>query len=80
MDFEKFFNDLLKDEELSAEEFYKYVNRNKKLYMFKDYPNGKYYCLKLSDECRNLLDWLINDIGLLDAALIPMDEAEAREF
>lgn len=53
---------------------------NKKLYTFKDYPNDKYYCLKLSDECRNLLDWLINDIGLLDATLIPTDEVEAREF
>lgn len=80
MDFEKFFNDLLSDEELSVEEFQKYMNRNKKLYMFKDYPNGEYYYLKLSDECRNLLDWLIDDIGLLDATLISVDEVETHEF
>lgn len=83
MDFEKFFNNLLSSEELeklSVEEFQKYVNRDKKLYIFKDYPNGEYYYLKLNDESRNLLDWLIDDIGLLDATLIPMDEIETHEF
>lgn len=83
MDFEKFFNDLLNGEELkelSVEEVHRYVNRNKKLYMFKEYPNDEYYYLKLSDEGRNLLDWLIDDIGLLDATLIPMDKVEPHEF
>ena len=83
MDFEKFFNDLLSNaevEEMSMEDFKKYVNREKKLYMMKDYPNDEYYYLKLSDESKNLLDWLIDDVGLLDAYLIPMDEVEAHEF
>ena len=83
MDFERFFNELLTGEELeemSMEDFKKYVNRDKKLYMFKDYPNGEYYYLKLSDESKNLLDWLIDDVGLLDVTLIPVDEIEAHEF
>lgn len=83
MDFERFFNELLTGEELkrmSMEDFKKYVNRDKKLYMFKDYPNGEYYYLKLSDESRKLLDWLIDDVGLLDATLTPVDEIEAHEF
>lgn len=83
MDFEKFFNDLLSNaevEEMSMEDFKKYVNREKKLYMMKDYPNDEYYYLKLSDESKNLLDWLIDDVGLLDAYLIPVDEVEAHEF
>lgn len=83
MDFEKFFSDLLSGEELkemSVEDFQKYVNREKKLYIFKDYSNGEYYYLKLSNESYNLLNWLIDDIGLLDATLIPMDEIETHEF
>lgn len=83
MDFEKLFNDLLSNaevEEMSMEDFKKYVNKEKKMYMFKEYPNGEYYYLKLSDESRNLLDWLIKDVGVLDATLIPMNEIEAHEF
>lgn len=83
MDFEKFFGDLLSGEELkemNVEDFRKYVNREKKLYIFKDYSNGEYYYLKLSDESYNLLNWLIDDIDLLDATLIPMDEIETHEF
>ena len=83
MDFERFFNDLLDGrevEELNMEDFKKYVGREKKLYIMKDFPNDEYYYLKLSDENKNLLDWLIDDVGLLDAYLIPMDEVEAHEF
>lgn len=83
MDFEKFFSDLLSNaevEEMSMEDFKKYVNREKKLYMMKDYPNDEYYYLKLSDESKNLLDWLIDEVGLLDAYLIPMNEIAAHEF
>ena len=83
MDFERFFNDLLSNEEvegMSMEDFKKYVGREKKLYMMKDFPNDEYYYLKLSDESRNLLDWLIDDVGMLDAVLIPMNEIEAHEF
>ena len=77
MDFEKLFNDLLDSEELDA--FKKYVNKEKKVYLMKDFPNNEYYCLKLSDESKNLLDWLIND-GLLDAYLFTTDEIETLEF
>ena len=83
MDFEKLFNDLLSNaevEEINMEDFKKYVNKEKKLYMMKDYPNDEYYYLKLSDESKNLLDWLIDEVGLLDAHLIPMDEIDAMEF
>lgn len=83
MDFERFFSDLLTNEELeemSMEDFKKYVNKEKKMYIFKEYPSGEYYYLKLSDESRNLLDWLIKDVGVLDATLIPMNEIEAHEF
>lgn len=83
MDFERFFNDLLTSEELekmNMEDFKKYVNKEKKLYMMKDYPNDEYYYLKLSDESKNLLDWLIDEVGLLDAYLIPMNEIAAHEF
>lgn len=78
MDFEKLFNDLLNNEEL--DEFKKYVNKEKKLYVMRDFPNNDYYSLKLSDESKNLLEWLIKDIELLDAHLIPMDEIDAMEF
>ena len=78
MDFEKIFSDLLNNEEL--DEFKKYVNKEKKLYVMRDFPNNDYYSLKLSDESKNLLEWLIEDIELLDAHLIPMDEIEAHEF
>lgn len=78
MDFEKLFNDLLNNEEL--DEFKKYVNKEKKLYVMRDFPNNDYYSLKLSDESKNLLEWLIEDIELLDAHLIPMDEIDAMEF
>lgn len=77
MDFEKLFNDLLDSEEL--DDFKKYVNKEKKLYLMKDFPNDEYYYLKLSDESKNLLDWLIND-GLLDAYLFTVDEIETYEF
>ena len=77
MDFEKLFNDLLDSEEL--DDFKKYVNKEKKLYLMKDFPNDEYYYLKLSDESKNLLDWLIND-GLLDAYLFTTDEIETLEF
>ena len=83
MDFEKFFSDLLTNEELeemSMEDFKKYVNKEKKMYMFKEYLNSEYYYLKLSDESRNLLDWLIKDVEVLDATLIPINEIEAHEF
>lgn len=78
MDFEKLFNNLLDSEEL--DEFKKYVNKEKKLYVMRDFPNNDYYSLKLSDESKNLLEWLIEDIELLDAHLIPMDEIDAMEF
>lgn len=78
MDFEKIFSDLLDSEELDA--FKKYVNKEKKLYVMRDFPNNDYYSLKLSDESKNLLEWLIEDIELLDAHLIPMDEIDAMEF
>lgn len=78
MDFEKLFNELLNNEEL--DEFKKYVNKEKKLYVMRDFPNNDYYSLKLSDESKNLLEWLIEDIELLDAHLIPMDEIDAMEF
>ena len=78
MDFEKLFNDLLNNEEL--DEFKKYVNKEKKLYVMRDFPNNDYYSLKLSDESKNLLEWLIEDIELLDAHLIPMDEIDTMEF
>lgn len=77
MDFEKIFSDLLNSEEL--DEFKKYVNKEKKLYLMKDFPNDEYYYLKLSDESKNLLDWLINE-GLLDAYLFTADEIETYEF
>ena len=83
MDSEKFFNNLLSNEELEAmsmDDFKKYVNREKKLYIMKDFPNDEYYYLKLSEGNKNLLDWLINDVGLLDACLIPMNEIETHEF
>lgn len=83
MDFEKFFNDLLNNEEveeMNMEDFKKYVNKEKKMYMFKEYLNSEYYYLKLSDESRNLLDWLIKDVEVLDATLISMNEIEAHEF
>lgn len=83
MDFEKFFNDLLSNaevEEMNMEDFKKYVNKEKKMYMFKEYLNSEYYYLKLSDESRNLLDWLIKDIEVLDATLISINEIEAHEF
>ena len=65
MDFEKIFSNLLDSEEL--DEF------------MKDFPNDEYYYLKLSDESKNLLDWLINE-GLLDAYLFTADEIETYEF
>lgn len=77
MDFEKLFNELLNREEL--DDFMKYVNKEKKTYMMKDFPNDEYYFLKLSDESKNLLDWLIND-GMLDAYLFTIDEIETYEF
>ena len=77
MDFEKIFSDLLDSEEL--DDFKKYLNKEKKLYLMKDFPNDEYYYLKLSDESKNLLDWLIND-GLLDAYLFTVDEIETYEF
>lgn len=78
MDFEKIFNDLLNSEEL--DDFMKYVNKEKKMYMLKDFPNDEYYFLKLSDESKKLLDWLIDDAGMLDAYLFTMDEIESHEF
>lgn len=78
MDFEKIFNDLLDSEELDA--FKKYVNKEKKTYMMKDFPNDEYYFLKLSDESKNLLDWLIDGVGLLDAYLFTPEEIETHEF
>lgn len=78
MDFEKLFNDLLNSEEL--DDFMKYVNKEKKMYVMRDFPNNDYYSLKLSDESKNLLKWLIEDIELLDAHLIPMDEIDTMEF
>ena len=78
MDFEKIFNDLLNSEEL--DDFKKYINKEKKLYLMKDFPNNEYYYLKLSDESKNLLEWLIDDIGLLDACLFTTEEIEAHEF
>lgn len=78
MDFEKLFNDLLNSEEL--DDFMKYVNKEKKTYMMKDFPNDEYYFLKLSDESKNLLDWLIDEVGLLDAYLFTTDEIETYEF
>lgn len=83
MDFEKLFNDLLSNaevEEMNMEDFKKYVNKEKKLYVMRDFPNNDYYSLKLSDESKNLLEWLIEDIELLDAHLIPMDEIDTMEF
>lgn len=77
MDFEKIFSDLLSNEEL--DDFKKYLNKEKKVYLMKDFPNDEYYYLKLSDESKNLLDWLIND-GLLDAYLFTVDEIETYEF
>ena len=77
MDFEKNFSDLLDSEEL--EEFKKYMSKEKKMYLMKDFPNDEYYYLKLSDESKNLLDWLINE-GLLDAYLFTADEIETYEF
>ena len=77
MDFEKIFSDLLDSEELDA--FKKYVNKEKKVYLMKDFPNDEYYYLKLSDESKNLLDWLINE-GMLDAYLFTVDEIETLEF
>lgn len=77
MDFEKIFSDLLNSEEL--DEFKKYVNKEKKMYLMKDFPNDEYYYLKLSDESKNLLDWLINE-GMLDAYLFTIDEIETYEF
>lgn len=77
MDFEKIFNDLLDSEELDA--FKKYLNKEKKVYLMKDFSNDEYYYLKLSDESKNLLEWLIND-GSLDAYLFTMDEIETYEF
>ena len=78
MDFEKLFNDLLNSEEL--DDFMKYVNKEKKMYMLKDFPNDEYYFLKLSDENKKLLDWLIDDAGMLDAYLFTPDEIETLEF
>lgn len=78
MDFEKLFNDLLNSEEL--DDFMKYVNKEKKTYMMKDFPNDEYYFLKLSDESKNLLDWLIDEVGLLDAYLFTPEEIETHEF
>lgn len=78
MDFEKLFNDLLNSEEL--DDFMKYVNKEKKMYMLKDFPNDEYYFLKLSEESKNLLDWLIDDAGMLDAYLFTLDEIETLEF
>lgn len=78
MDFEKLFNDLLNSEEL--DDFMKYVNKEKKTYMMKDFPNDEYYFLKLSDESKNLLDWLIDGVGLLDAYLFTPEEIETHEF
>lgn len=80
MDFEKFFNDLLdgKGVELNMNDFKKYVEKEKKFYIMKDFSNDEYYYLKLSDENKNLLDWLIDDIGLLDVYLISMDELEVE--
>lgn len=74
----KFFNDLLNSEEF--DDFMKYVNKEKKMYMLKDFPNDEYYFLKLSDESKKLLDWLIDDAGMLDAYLFTMDEIESHEF
>lgn len=78
MDFEKLFNDLLNSEEL--DDFMKYVNKEKKTYIMKDFPNDEYYFLKLSDESKNLLDWLIDEVGLLDAYLFTPEEIETHEF
>lgn len=78
MDFEKLFNDLLNSEEL--DDFMKYVNKEKKTYIMKDFPNDEYYFLKLSDESKNLLDWLIDGVGLLDACLFTPEEIETHEF
>lgn len=78
MDFEKLFNELLNREEL--DDFMKYVNKEKKTYMMKDFPNNEYYFLKLSDESKNLLDWLIDEVGLLDAYLFTPEEIETHEF
>lgn len=78
MDFEKLFNELLNNEEL--DDFKKYVNKEKKLYLMKDFPNDEYYFLKLSDESKSLLDWLIDDAGMLDAYLFTPDEIETLEF
>lgn len=77
MDFEKLFNDLMNSEEL--DDFKKYVNKEKKMYLLKDYSHDEYYYLKLSEESKNLLDWLIND-GMLDAYLFTADEIETYEF
>lgn len=81
MDFEKLFNDLLNDGELNMEDFKKYASDKKELYILKDYgQNDKYYCLKLSEECYNLLDWLLDENILYDVALIPLTELETHEF
>lgn len=68
MDFETLLNELMDNEE-----------REKKMYMMRDFPNDEYYFLRLSDESKNLLDWLIY-AGMLDACLFTMDEIEAHEF
>lgn len=78
MDFEKLFNELMDNEEL--DDFKKYVNKEKKMYLLKDFPNDEYYYLKLSEESKNLLDWLIDDAGMLDAYLFTLDEIESHEF
>lgn len=78
MDFEQFFNDLLNSEEL--DDFKKSVNKEKQLYLMKDFPNNEYYYLKLSDESKNLLEWLIDEVGLLDACLFITEEIDALEF
>ena len=77
MDFEKLFNDLLNSEELDV--FMKYVNKEKKMYMMRDFPSDEYYFLRLSDESKSLLDWLINE-GMLDAYLSTVDEIETLKF
>lgn len=68
------------DIEKELDAFKKYVYKEKKTYMMKDFPNNEYYFLKLSDESKNLLDWLIDEVGLLDAYLFTPEEIETHEF
>lgn len=68
MDFETLLNELMDNEE-----------KEKKMYMMRDFPSDEYYFLRLSNESKNLLDWLIY-AGMLDARLFTMDEIETLEF